>query len=249
MPTEKQVPLRDLRREGARWSDVTPSSTVELPGHRVDDAERRSTMCRRPIIPLSALLLSALTAPSIAAPPTPTTGPASVKEVTVKVLAPWQGKGEVFQVGPDTLLLLGTFEGIMYIERGEGSLDAAIFTCPSTTRIRQFADTLDSKGWCTMTSEEGDLAFAEFECAGPRDACRGEFRVTGGTGALTGITGEGEVVVRTALRGMAEDAQSGSLISNAEGLAVWPALTLRIPMEPPEMPTNRPGDEAAEVGD
>jgi len=40
-------------------------------------------MCRRPIIPLSAFLLPAFTAPSIAAQPTPTTGPASVKEVTV----------------------------------------------------------------------------------------------------------------------------------------------------------------------
>jgi len=206
-------------------------------------------MYRCPIISLTALLLSALTAPSIAAEPSPATDPGEVKEVTVEVLAPWQGKGEVFQIGPDTLLLLGTFEGIMYIERGEGSLDAAIFTCPSTTHIRQFADTLESKGWCTMTSEDGDLAFAEFECAGPRDACRGEFRVTGGTGALTGITGEGEMVVRTALRGMAEDVQSGSLVSNAEGLAVWPALTLRIPMDTPEMPTDRPGDEAAEVGD
>jgi hypothetical protein len=237
------------RENDVRWRGARLDSPVESTVYQVGAADRRSTMYRRPTIPLTALLPLALTAPSIADEPPPSPAPAEVREVTVEVLAPWQGKGEVFQIGPDTLLLLGTFEGIMYIERGEGSLDAAIFTCPSTTHIRQFEDTLDSKGWCTLTSEDGDLAFAEFECAGPRDACRGEFHVTGGTGALTGITGEGDMVVRTALRGMVEDVQTGSLISNAEGLAVWPALTLRIPMDTPEIPTDRPGDEAAEVGD
>jgi hypothetical protein len=201
---------------------------------------------RRPNPVLSiVLLLSAWLAPALS----PADEATSFRELTVKVLAPWQAKGEVFQIGPDTLLLLGTFEGIMYIERGEGSLDAAIFTCPATTRIRQFKDTLSSSGWCTLTSEDGDLAFAEFDCAGPRDACRGDFRLTGGSGALTGIEGGGEMIVRTALRGMAEDVQTGTLVSNAEGLAVWPELTVRIPMDTPEQPTELPGDEAAGVGD
>jgi hypothetical protein len=193
-------------------------------------------------VPLAALCGAALLLPAAAGAAAETDDPAPApaavaasapvptRAMTVKVLAPWQGKGEVYQIGPETLLFLGPYEGIMYIETGAETLDAAIFTCPSTTEIRQFEDRFDARGHCAITSSRGDLAFAEFSCSGGQDACRGEFVVTGGTGRLTGISGRGEVIVRTALSGMVEDAETGALISSVEGLAVWPALELHVPL-------------------
>ncbi len=153
----------------------------------------------------------------------------AMREVTVKILAPWEGKGEVFQIGPEELLFVGRYEGIMYIEGEQRALDSAIITCPAMTHIRQFQDTIDSSGFCNITSSAGDLAFARFTCKGAHDACQGEFIVTGGTGRLEGIEGRGEMVVRTALSSMVDDMETGSLVSSVEGLAVWPALTVRVP--------------------
>ncbi len=45
-----------------------------------------------------------------------------------------------------------------------------------------------------------------------------------------GITGESELVVRTALSSMVEDAEAGTLTSSTEGLAVWPELRVRLPV-------------------
>jgi len=155
------------------------------------------------------------------------------EEISVKILAPWEGKGEVHQIGPDTLMFLGTYEGIMYIETGdvEQPLDAAIFTCPATAEIRQFDDHVDVNGHCAMTSSTGDLAFARFNCKGGSEACSGRFVLTGGTGALEGITGESDLVVRTALSSMVEDAEAGTLTSSTKGLAVWPELRVRLPVK------------------
>jgi hypothetical protein len=154
------------------------------------------------------------------------------QEISVKILAPWEGKGEVHQIGPETLMFLGTYEGIMYIETGdvEQPLDAAIFTCPATAEIRQFEDQVDVNGHCAMTSSKGDLAFARFNCKGGSETCIGRFVLTGGTGALEGIAGEGDLVTRTALSSMVENAEAGTLTSSTEGLAVWPELRVRLPL-------------------
>ena len=35
------------------------------------------------------------------------------EEETLSVMAPWEGQGRVFQIGPEKLKFLGSFEGIM----------------------------------------------------------------------------------------------------------------------------------------
>ena len=181
------------------------------------------------VIVVSATLLIGI--PCAAEPLATDAVAADYKEIAVKILAPWEGKGEVHQIGPDTLMFLGTYEGIMYIETGDAEqpLDAAIFTCPATAEIRQFEDHVDVDGHCAMTSSTGDLAFARFNCKGGSETCSGRFELTGGTGALEGITGESDLVVRTALSSMVEDAEAGTLTSSSEGLAVWPELRVRLP--------------------
>jgi len=59
----------------------------------------------------------------------------AAEEGTVRILAPWQSGGQVYRVEPNKLLFQGQAEGIMYIESGEGALDAALFVCPSRREI------------------------------------------------------------------------------------------------------------------
>ena len=51
----------------------------------------------------------------------------------------------------------------------------------------------------------------------------------GGTGKLTGITGQSDLIVRTALSGTTIDQQGGGTVSAAKGLAIWPEMRFEIP--------------------
>ena len=62
-------------------------------------------------------------------------GHAHADEKTVKIMMPWDGEGSVYTIGPETLLFMGEFEGIMYVETLEGDFDAAYANCPASQYI------------------------------------------------------------------------------------------------------------------
>jgi len=155
--------------------------------------------------------------------------PLSADQGKAKILAPWEANGQIYQVAVDKLQFIGTFEGIMYIEHGPGLLDAALFTCPSTQITEILANTIKGHGYCTIESPTGDYIYAEYTCEGEPGSCTGTFTLTGGTGKLTGITGESELIVRTALSGTTIDQQTGGTVSAAKGLAIWPEMRFEIP--------------------
>ncbi|EGV19775.1 hypothetical protein [Thiocapsa marina] len=150
-------------------------------------------------------------------------------EGTAKILAPWEANGQLFQIAVDKLQFIGTFEGVMYIEHGDGLLDAALFTCPSTQIIHVLSNELDGQGYCTIESPTGDYVYAEFTCDGEPGSCSGTFTLTGGTGRLAGITGQSDMIVRTALSGTAMNESTGGTVSAAKGLAIWPEMRFEFP--------------------
>ena len=156
--------------------------------------------------------------------------PGAAEEGTVGAMSPWEASGEVFQVSPGKLLFMGKFEGILYVENAEGRLDAALLLCPGSQTRDVRTGEAQGGGHCIITDAKGDRVFAEWSCSATTGkGCAGEMRLTGGTGAFEGITGGGELVVRTALSQLAADLRSGEVLSHAAGLAVWPKLTYRIP--------------------
>jgi hypothetical protein len=150
------------------------------------------------------------------------------EEVNLKILAPWEAAGRVFKVGPEKLQFLGTFEGIMYIEDGKGTLDAALFVCPATQEINMVNSQTIAHGRCLISEDEG-IVYAEFTCQGVVGACQGKFNITGGEGPFEGIQGSSDIIIRSALGAMAVDQKSGTVIQAAEGLAVWPNLKYTLP--------------------
>ncbi|WP_455223233.1 hypothetical protein [Kaarinaea lacus] len=154
--------------------------------------------------------------------------PAQAREASGKILAPWEGEGEVFKVGPKLYQFVGKFEGIMYIEKGDGDFDTAIFVCPTTQDIE--ADTLktEANGRCHIIGAPGNV-FAKFTCKGQVGSCKGKFTITGGTDDYEGITGESEMISRAAFGGLSLDTASGSAMRTATGLVVWPNMKVNIP--------------------
>ena len=85
------------------------------------------------------------------------------EEETLSIMAPWEGQGRVFQIGPEKLKFLGSFEGIMYIQDAKGTLDAAAFICPAVQEIDAKSEKTTATGNCIITTEKGDLVFSEWE--------------------------------------------------------------------------------------
>lgn len=155
---------------------------------------------------------------------------------TVKAMAPWEGSGQVFEVAPEQLMVLGRFSGIMYLENGQentqenaqSSLDTALMLCPTVQEINVATTEAKAYGHCIITKDEDNVVYAKWDCTGVPGACEGEFTITGGKGNFAGISGGGKLLVRAALAKTAADLSSGTVIRGAAGLALWPELKYQI---------------------
>jgi hypothetical protein len=59
--------------------------------------------------------------------------------------------------------------------------------------------------------------------------CQGDFNLLGGTGKFDGITGQSPFEIRSNIGIMVANLTSGRVAGSASGLAVWPALSYKIP--------------------
>lgn len=154
---------------------------------------------------------------------------AQAEEGTASAMAPWQGEGQLFQIGPEQVMFVGAFNGIMYVQTGENSLDALLMLCPAAQELNLEDGTTQSEGYCTFQNQSGDKVFAKWECSGKVGACSGEMVLTGGTGEFSGIHGGGAMMARSVLSELAANLENGSLVRSAAGLIVWPELKYSIP--------------------
>ena len=155
----------------------------------------------------------------------------AAESTTVRAMSPWQGSGQVFDVGPGKRLILGRFAGILYLDGGKGPLDAGLMLCPAVVRLDLGANTTEASGHCSVTDDEAeDMVYSDWRCKGASGApCEGELTITGGSGKFEGITGGGAMTFRAALVKTAVDLAEGTVIRDAAGLAVWPAIRFEIP--------------------
>jgi len=150
-------------------------------------------------------------------------------EESLKAIIPWDGEGRVFRIGMDTVLFLGAFEGIMYVETAEGELDEGFVVCPVNQTIDLKTKATTGSGHCMITASGGDTVFAEWTCSGKVGGCKGNFKLTGGSGQFKGITGSSKLIVRSPLSVLASDMASGSVIRVASGIAILPELKYTVP--------------------
>ena len=150
-------------------------------------------------------------------------------EESLKAIIPWDGEGRVFRIGMDTMLFLGAFEGIMYVETSEGELDEGFVVCPVNQILDLKTKATTGSGHCMITASGGDTVFAEWTCSGKVGGCKGNFKLTGGSGKFKGITGSSKLIVRSPLSVLAGDMASGSVVRVASGIAILPELKYKMP--------------------
>ena len=158
-------------------------------------------------------------------------GEAQAEEGTIRAMAPWEGSGQIFATGPKTRILLGSFSGILYVDKGEGTLDTALMLCPAIQRLALEQGKMEADGHCVISRGGKDLIYADWNCEGRPGECTGEMKITGGAGKFKGISGGGKMLIRAALAETARNLRDGDIVRNAMGLAVWPELKYVIPAQ------------------
>jgi len=156
-------------------------------------------------------------------------GLAYAETSTISAVIPWQGQGEIFPVGTGKLRFLGSIEGIMYVETAEGELDEAFVQCPIVQDLDAISQSTSATGNCTIVVSTEDAVFAEITCEGTKGVCRGDFKLTGGTGRFLGISGSGKMTVRSPIYALAADLSDGTVLQVASGILQIPELEIITP--------------------
>jgi hypothetical protein len=149
-------------------------------------------------------------------------------EQSIKAFAAWQGRGQIFETGPNRQTFVGSFTGMIFVETDKGPLDAGYMVCPAFLDVNVIDGTQEGKGRCTISAKDGSRAYADISCKGVHlVGCDGQFTFTGGTDRFEGLTGGGPIIIRSGL----QDAAMGggnTVQESAGGIIIWPKLTYKL---------------------
>jgi hypothetical protein len=147
----------------------------------------------------------------------------------VQAIIPWEAEGRVFQTDTNTMMFLGAFTGVMYIESSQGEMHEAFVMCPIIQTLDLEMSNSEAVGHCEISASPENVAYAELTCSGEVGSCTGTFTLIDGEGDFAGISGTGTLRVRSPMRALITDMAAGADLRVASGLAVIKDLKYRIP--------------------
>lgn len=153
----------------------------------------------------------------------------AAQEDTVQAVIPWEGEGRVFRVDTRTMMFLGALEGVMYIESSRGEMHEAFVMCPIMQKVDVSTGRSEGIGRCEISASPDDVVFAELSCEGEVGSCEGKFTVVDGAGRFAGVSGAGNLRVRSPMHALVTDMSSGAVLRVASGIAIIKDLNYRIP--------------------
>jgi len=154
---------------------------------------------------------------------------AAAESVTVDAFATWSLKGVAVTSAPAEMTLVGSLQGPLFIDAGQGPVLAGTVICPGTLTVHLTDRSQQGEGVCAFTAKDGAEAYGTWECSGYHlVGCKGSFTFTGGSGRLEGITGGSELLIRGEIL---EVAQAGgqAVAEQVLGIMLWRNLTGTLP--------------------
>lgn len=153
-------------------------------------------------------------------------------EQSLKAFAAWQGRGQIFETGPNRATFVGSFTGMVFVETEQGPLDAGFMVCPAVLDVDLSSGKQEAKGRCAITAKDGSRAYGDIACKGVHlVGCDGDFTFTGGTDRFAGITGGGPITIRSSMQEAAVG--PGNIVQeSAGGILIWKKLTYKLPDAP-----------------
>jgi hypothetical protein len=129
--------------------------------------------------------------------------------------------GTIVKSGEKQVLVIGTLKGPMFIETDEGPVDAGSVVCGASIRVDMGSAQQIASGACSFSAQDGATAWGEWKCTGYElVGCRGRLRLTGGTGRLAGVGGEGAMIWRPSAHDLRKQLD-GTTLQNSTGLLIW----------------------------
>jgi hypothetical protein len=159
--------------------------------------------------------------------------PASAEtQETIKAFSAWQGRGQIYETGPNRATFVGAFSGMVFVESQQGPIDAGFMVCPAVLDVDLSTGKQEAKGRCAITAKDGSRVYGEVTCKGVHlVGCDGDFTFTGGTDRFEGITGGGPVTIRSSIQEAAVG--PGNIVQeSAGGIMIWKELTYTLPDKP-----------------
>ena len=153
----------------------------------------------------------------------------AAEQDTVQAIIPWEASGRVFQVDTSTMMFLGAFTGVMYVESSQGEIHEAFVMCPIIQKLDLEMGRSEVVGHCEISASSENVAYAELTCNGEVGSCNGTFTLIDGEGKFAGISGSGTLRVRSPMRALITDMAAGAELRVASGLAVIKDLEYSIP--------------------
>ena len=148
---------------------------------------------------------------------------------TLSAIVSWQAQGQVTPAGTDKLRFQGEMEGIMYLDSDEGPLNEAFIQCEIDQELDATTESTVVNGDCTIVVSTEDSVSAEITCRGMQGYCVGDFKLTGGTGRFTGISGSSKMTVRSPVHALAQDQSGSAELRVAAGILQLPELKITLP--------------------
>ncbi len=179
----------------------------------------QESIMRRTLSPILILLTFGLTASWVTA---------AGETEQLEAMGPWKADGTAYQIGPDSMLFIGAFSGVMLLEQKGKVFDAAEFSCPSSQEIDYAAQRVKASGHCIIETSNANKVFARWQCQGEVGDCRGTMEFTAGTGPLEGIKGGGEMRLQSFFADISEDEDGEVVVDKAVGVVTWPKLQFEL---------------------
>jgi len=155
---------------------------------------------------------------------------AAAEEGKITAFAVWQGKGVTYPTEAKQGTAIGTITGTMYVMTEQGPVLSGELVCPLVMTFDQADSSQTGQARCTISSKDG-VVYSQLSCTGFQYVgCKGDYKITGGTGRFAGITGGGKAVVRSESRSTgAEKDANGGVSEEARGVIYWQDLQYKIP--------------------
>jgi hypothetical protein len=147
----------------------------------------------------------------------------------IDAIVAWTGNGTSYEVGSDRAVFVGALTGPVYVQTDKGWVPSGTATCPMMIDVETTTAAQTAQGRCTIENPDGDMIFAEVACSGVyRVGCDGTMTLTGGTGAFEGVTGSGEITVRSERRNVV-DSGNGTTQEDGVGIMMIEGLSYTLP--------------------
>ena len=152
------------------------------------------------------------------------------EEVRMSAFLVWDAEGHTVGTAPNIATFTGTLAGTLYVQTDEGPVETGIMVCPLVMDVGTEDGSQHGQGRCTFIANDKkeNVAYSELSCSGVFTlGCRGHYKFIAGTGRFKGITGGGDVVLRSDQKQFAVGEATAA--TRARGIMYWHELHYTLP--------------------